>query len=146
MDRLISQFEVIRAIEKYVDNIFTKNMGDLINDIKAIPSAEPCEDAISRQVVLEMAYDMSEIDGEHFTENYMVVDVADIQKLPSVKPQEPTGHWIIHEEQFNALGIAVKGGVKCSECGYTTHNKLHMDIGCPYKYCPNCGAKMEVEQ
>lgn len=44
MDRLISQFEVIRAIEKYVDNIFTKNMGDLINDIKAIPSAEPSRD------------------------------------------------------------------------------------------------------
>ena len=39
MDRLISQFEVIRAIEKFVDNIFTKNMGALIKDIKAIPSA-----------------------------------------------------------------------------------------------------------
>lgn len=44
MDRLISEFEVIRAIEKYVDNIFTKNMGDLINDVKAIPSAEPSRD------------------------------------------------------------------------------------------------------
>ena len=41
MDRLISQFEVIRAIEKYVDNIFIKNMSDLVNDIKAISSAEP---------------------------------------------------------------------------------------------------------
>lgn len=40
MDRLISQFEVIRAIEKFADNIFTKNMGDLINDIKAIPTVQ----------------------------------------------------------------------------------------------------------
>lgn len=47
------------------------------------------EEAISRQAVLEMAYDMSEIDGEHFTKPWMVVDVEDIQKLPSVKPQEP---------------------------------------------------------
>lgn len=41
MDRLISEFEVIRTIEEYVNNIFTKNMGDLVKDIKAIPSVEP---------------------------------------------------------------------------------------------------------
>ena len=71
-------------------------------------------------------------------------EMRDLVWFLTTLKQESTGHWIIHEEQFNALGIAVKGGVKCSECGYTTHNKLHMDIGCPYKYCPNCGAKMEV--
>lgn len=59
--------------------------------IKALEQ-EPCEDDISRQAVLEMAYDMSEIDGEHFTEPWMVIDVEDIQKLPSVNPQEPK--WI----------------------------------------------------
>lgn len=63
-----------------------KLMADLI--IQALEQ-EPCEDAISRQAVLEMAYDMSEIDGEHFTKPWMVVDVEDIQKLPPVKPQEP---------------------------------------------------------
>ena len=52
------------------------------------------------------------------------------------------GQWIKHEEKFNALGIAVTGGVKCSICGYTTHNKLHMEIGCPFKFCPYCGADM----
>ena len=70
--------------------------------IKALPSASPTQncvgnaldalDCISRQAVLEMAYDMSEIDGEHFTEPCMVVDVEDIQKLPFVNPQEPK--WI----------------------------------------------------
>lgn len=45
-------------------------------------------DLISRQAVFEMAYDMSEIDGEHFTEPCMVVDVEDINKLPSVNPQK----------------------------------------------------------
>lgn len=53
--------------------------------IKALEQ-EPCEDAISRQAVLDLGYDMSEIDGEHFTEPCMVVDVEDIQKLPSVNP------------------------------------------------------------
>ena len=50
-------------------------------------------DAISRQAVLDLAYDMSEIDGEHFTEPCRVVDVADIQKLSSVNPQEPKTGW-----------------------------------------------------
>lgn len=59
--------------------------------IKALEQ-EPCDDAVSRQAVLEMAYDMSEIDGEHFTEPCMVVDVEDIQNLPSVSPQEQIGH------------------------------------------------------
>lgn len=48
---------------------------------------EPCEDAISRQAAIEMAYDMSEIDGEHFTKPCMVVNVEDIQKLPPVTPK-----------------------------------------------------------
>lgn len=47
------------------------------------------EDCISRKAVLELAYDMSEIDGEHYTEPCMVVDVEDIQKLQPVNPQEP---------------------------------------------------------
>lgn len=59
---------------------------------------EPCEDDISRQAVLEMAYDMSEIDGEHFTEPYMVVDIEDIQKLPSITPQP--NQWIPVSERL----------------------------------------------
>ena len=40
-------------------------------------------DLISRQAVLDLAYDMSEIDGEHFTDSHMVVDIDDVQKLLS---------------------------------------------------------------
>ena len=46
--------------------------------------AEPCADCVSRQAVIEMAYDLSEIDGEHFTEPRMVVDAEDIQNAPPV--------------------------------------------------------------
>ena len=57
-------------------------------------TSTPCTDSVSRQAVLEMAYDMSEIDGEHFTEPCMVVDVKDIEQMPSVIPTERTGHWV----------------------------------------------------
>lgn len=59
---------------------------------------EQCADAISRQAVLKMAYDMSEIDGEDFTEPCMVVDVEDIQKLPPVTPQP--NRWIPVSERL----------------------------------------------
>ena len=95
------------------------------------------EEAISRQAVLEMAYDMSEIDGEHFTKPWMVVDVEDIQKLPSVKPQEPkTGHWIDHH--LPEVGKCMQYMSECSVCGKMICNRYNI-----YKnFCPCCGAKM----
>ena len=59
----------------------------------------------------------------------------------AVTLQEPkTGHWIgIDEEPHEDY--------ECDKCGYTistyTANiKPHTE----YKYCPNCGAKMESEE
>ena len=130
MDRLISEFEVIRAIEKYVDNIFTKNMGDLINDIKAIPSAELSEDAISRDAVLEKAgYTETEEGWCGYT-----VDVDYIKSLPSVIPQPKTGHWI-YDRTRDWDGECK---YECSECG--------MGSDVDYDYCMRCGTKMIEEQ
>lgn len=69
---------------------------------------------------------------------------ADSEEIIKALEQEPkTGHWITHHESTALLtGETATGGVICSECGYKTHNKAHVLIGCPYKYCPNCGAKM----
>ena len=54
-----------------------------------------------------------------------------------------TGHWIKHDEIFTFItGETATGGVVCSECGHKTHNKLHVSVGCPYNYCPHCGARM----
>lgn len=94
-----------------------------------IANAKPIQtstDAVSRQAVLEMAYDMSEIDGEHFTEPWMVVDVEDIQKLPPVTPTRPKGKW----EDVNSDGSLWR----CSVCQDTAC--------CNGNYCSNCGADM----
>lgn len=93
-------------------------------------------DAISRQAVLDLAYDMSEIDGEHFTEPCMVVDVEDIQKLPPVNPKESkTGHWINTETK--GVRYAFWCRYKCSLCG---------GLSDCTNFCPNCGAKMVEPQ
>lgn len=121
-------------------------LAEWLNDYKRFLEQKTCEDDISRQAVLEMAYDMSEIDGEHFTKPWMVVDVEDIQKLPSVNPQEPkTGNWEYVQYDYNPR----LGNWHCSECRCVIVACVDKNekSGIPlYKYCPNCGARMVEQQ
>ena len=59
-----------------------------------------------------------------------------IRDLPPVKPQEPTGHWILSIEDWNKW--------TCSECGYSERTDIHVSLG--YDYCPKCGARMVEPQ
>lgn len=92
---------------------------------------EPCDDAISRQAVLEIA-------KQHTLTN----DYLAIQNLPSVRPQEQTGHWILKRTFPTKLYDEYLNEYKCSEC--------YREIRCTesqlvnYPYC-HCGAKMESE-
>ena len=88
-----------------------------------LAEAQPSEDCISRQAVLDKAFDFMDDDCE----TYRAVYVSDIRKLPSVIPQRPKGKWIVFR-------CGDTDTFKCSECGMRVIN--------PYKYCPNCGAKM----
>lgn len=79
---------------------------------------EPCEDAISRQAVLECltATKLKKFD-------FILNAREEIKKLPPVNPQPKTGHWIEDEMK-----------VWCSECGEENDR-------CS-KCCPNCGVRM----
>ncbi|MBQ1297139.1 MAG: hypothetical protein IIY21_24050 [Clostridiales bacterium] len=81
---------------------------------------EPCEDAISRQAVLDMM--QMRISGK---ELYKAV-----YELPLVNPTK-TGHWIFVDKAHEHA--------HCSECDYGDVDLLD---GRPHNYCPNCGAKM----
>lgn len=105
---------------------------------------EPCEDAVSRQSVLEelrTCFDTHTIYDENNGENYIIYeDAVDMmEKLPSVTPTRKKGKWIkVTETDF---GI----GYKCSECGRfilteSVDGKKLKD----YPYC-HCGAEMESE-
>ena len=50
-----------------------------------------------------------------------------LDNLPSVQPEQKTGQWISNRHTDTVL---------CSEC-----KKCYGD---EFKFCPNCGAKMEV--
>ena len=90
---------------------------------------EPCEDAISRETVLKMQY---RIDDSDTLATRDVVNVEDIEELPSVQPKVKTGHWILggYDEHYYICDRC-----KFSASEYYSKPKFH--------YCPNCGAKME---
>ena len=62
-----------------------------------------------------------------------------IHYVPTVEPERKTGRW---EEVKNSDGAS--HDYRCSSCHrYRFHNG---EMRSKYKYCPNCGAKMEGGQ
>ena len=84
---------------------------------------EPCEDAVSRQEVLDLVNSNWKYKGLK----------ADVESLPSVRPQEQTGKWIDYSDE---------GYVECPFCSHATNCEDNID---ELHYCFYCGAKM-VEQ
>ena len=71
--------------------------------------------------------------------------ITGIEHLPSVTPQEPRkGHWI-HRENMDYLdkNKVIHNHFMCQDCGFI-HDFIDGHTA-QYKYCPNCGAKMESE-
>ena len=111
----------------YLANMDRKYMEEGMSEaldmaIKALEQ-EPCADAISRQEALN-AITMAEV-------RWQAVD--NVNKLPSVTPQQRTGRWIKQNYGWNW---------QCSECGFVTPPSAK-EI---FTFCPKCGCKMEVEE
>ena len=83
-------------------------------------------DCISRAEALKHSHIEYDDDGD----GHRVVYFEDIEELPSVAQPPKIGLWIKMGEGFTPY--------KCSECGAIEFKQS--------KYCPNCGAKMEVEE
>ena len=98
---------------------------------------QPCEDAISRQAVLNILFYKS----DNNSEVRLSKELRDrIKNLPSVKPQSKTGHWFVDERPQSDREII------CSNCEQPIFRYHKLDFDYRPKYCPNCGAKMESEE
>lgn len=91
-------------------------------------------DAISRKavdtLVDELARAISD-ERDHISRGRSAGEIMqDILDLPSVTPKQKTGKWKVlgYDDPLVRL-------YKCPEC--------HMKITLKFKYCPNCGTKME---
>ena len=82
---------------------------------------EPCEDAVSRQAVLEI------LESHTLTNDYLA-----IEQLPSVQPKAKTGRW--KRVSFDKYKFHADYVYECENC--KEHAFQNWD------YCPNCGADM----
>lgn len=111
-----------------------------IKAIKAL-GQEPCEDAISRQTVVDAMQNNHRDSGRDINGNYVegnynekLYDV--IISLPPVKPQQKIGHWIY--DYTSADGHKT---YHCSKCGCYLKPK-HSEPLNSFKWCSLCGARM----
>ena len=102
-------------------------------------------DCISRQMVNELVDELARAISDErcciSRGRSTATIMQDILNLPSVTPTRPKGKWKILDECANE-------GVYCSKCHKTVF-KLefsHTMKWRNFKYCPNCGARMEVEK
>lgn len=115
--------------------------------IKALEQ-EPSGDLISRQLAIDTMAKLEQEDidtygcsiPEGFDGERAIVA---LKQLPSVNPQEPkTGRWEYVQYDYNPR----LGNWHCSECRCVVIECVDKEEkgGIPlYKYCPQCGAKMQ---
>lgn len=108
---------------------------------------EPCEDAISRQALLEEIE--NGIKAGNYEEGYEeyphINDMDDIieciKYADSIQPKPKTGHWILADEQNKEDVENDNYRFICSECQCSD---IHAK-GTIVPYCWKCGARMESE-
>lgn len=119
----------------------------------------PFDDAISRQAVID---GINEYFHDEYYQRTSIQDCRDclikdvIKNMPSVTPQQKTGHWIETAEEYYKAINEEGGGVNentpyftddiaCSEC-LAKFSMIDNETE-RFEYCPHCGAKMqEVEE
>ncbi len=116
---------------------------------------EPCDDAISRQAIEDISlFDPLEPYNSDYVRGFIYGHdrlLNEIRKLPSVRPQEQTGHWekIVKEHKcFARDDTYTTTEYLCSECGAEPLAEYASDEA-DYafsNYCPNCGARMVEPQ
>ena len=118
-----------------------RQLAKWLKDYKRLKEQESCEDAISRQAVLEGKVIHQSCDGIEIINSY-AVPVEYIEQLSSIQPQPKTEHWIHHKEKMYECAEHWE----CSRCHKSTMTNPFPVDGNDYDamyYCPKCGAKME---
>lgn len=112
-----------------------RQLAEWLKELKAY--REQSGDAISREDILD--YIAKLLSGYLYEEERERLEnfTAYIAELPSVTPRQKMGRWIQKEEEGEAEPFIIW---ECSEC-----HCVDEDGKPSYKYCPQCGAKMEVE-
>ena len=125
---LVDAIKILSA-ESCGDNIYNMSSGQAYDKgfddgMEEGLKVGACDDCISRQEAIDVVNNPLNIRLDEI-----------IKKLPSVQPKQRTGWWI--DEGLYAEGHS-EHAYRCSKC-----DEHYIGYVGEYKYCPNCGAKME---
>lgn len=132
--------EAIYELERM--KTWSKELSD--DEIEAIVIAlkaleqEPCEDAISRQAVLDLIehYNSDGLGSVFYGYEQGVKFAGAVNKLPSVTLQPKTGRW----KRMSDLPNDVDDRFECSRCGNVVHHRNVMDLRTFNRWCGRCGS------
>ena len=129
VEKRVKTEDIIKKLDKKQPRFIMHSDGSLEQIV------EYCEDCISRQQAIDKMQELEDEDIEAYgcaiPEGFDGKRAIEALKtLPSIQPKPKTGHW----KKLNV-------GYGCSECSLAT-NESGVDF---YRFCPNCGAKMESE-
>ena len=119
---LINELEDIRCNDYDSGTVADKTLKEAIGVIKASKQEENCEDAISRQAVLDIAKSSK----SNWIDNSVLF--KRVNELPPVTPQQKMGHWIRVTDKSGHLVW------ECDKCGWQQRFNTN--------FCPDCGARM----
>ena len=125
-----------------------RQLAEWLKDYKRLKEQKPCEDAISRKAAIDVMIKLEQDDIDRYGckipegfDSSPAIEVLD--NLPSITSQPKIGHWIEIAQYSDA-----KHKIECSECGNHIIDRGHansFNVKNKYKYCPNCGCRMESE-
>lgn len=123
---MFAEYESNRTNAEWVDRIRV-----VLSSLPSVtPNQVPCEDAISRQLVIKVIYDYNSL-----------INIAQaVRELPHVQPIRSRGHWIFEEGD----GKTCFDGYVCSACNKSFHT--HVPYFAEYEFCPHCGADMRESE
>ena len=134
-----------------------RQLAEWLKDYKRLLEQQPCEDAISREELLkaidtwdkfgytETGCFVREPKGDYVPYIHYDDVIKCIKGMPPVTPKQKTGKWEWVQYDYNPK----LGNWNCSECRSVVIECVGKEEkgGIPlYKYCPQCGAKMQESE
>ena len=133
--KILSVFEDINLMYNNPNmyDVLSKMLDKLVEDSKKSVDPEKCGDCVIRQAVIDALMEL--LDRPNHAEFlYMDEICRALNHLPSVEPERKTGKW-----------VHMVGWWECNQC-HAEYTDMPTCMGkVIYEYCPNCGARMEVD-
>ena len=110
-------------------------------DVSVTQQPEKCGDCISREEAKQFLYErLDRLNDDELYDIFSRIIDDMYNELPSATPKPKIGRWIKTHKAVMGDGYMWY----CNKC----EHQVYQDSSRPYpseKFCPNCGAKMEVD-